>query len=252
MLNHAAANQWFVRQRPASPCRLRLFCFPYAGGSHLIFRGWSEGLPPDVEVMAAALPGRAGRIREPSLKSIPALVENLAAAVKPYLDAPFALLGHSMGALIGFELARRLRRDEGVEPARLFVSGCRAPQIPATAEKTYDLPDPELVERLRDLKGTPLEVLEHPELMGLVLPLLRADFEAVETYNYSAGPPLACPISAYGGLRDAEVERERLEAWREQTTAYFTLQMFDGGHFFINEARPALLASLARELARLS
>ena len=177
------------------------------------------------------------------------LVDNIAPAIKPYLNKPFALFGHSMGALISFELARRLRREEAPGPVQLFVSGCRAPQLPERDVLTYQLGESEFLERLKELNGTPDEVLNHPELMKLMLPLLRADFEAVGTYTYSNEPPLSCPISSYGGLRDAETSREDLDAWRTQTVSHFTLRMFEGGHFFIQEAERSLLATLARELA---
>lgn len=248
--NTQAADAWFARPKPNPQARLRLFCFPYAGGSALAFRKWPQQLPPGVEVLAAQLPGRGVRIRETPFKNLHVLVEELGRAVRPYLNKPFALFGHSMGAMISFELARLLRREGAPAPVHLFVSGRRAPQIPDTDPTTYNLPDAALVEELRKLNGTPPEVLEHPELMELMLPLLRADFEVVETYDYKPEPPLGCPVSAFGGLQDFEVKREHLEGWREQTTSEFALRMFDGDHFFLQRAEPALLHTVARELHR--
>jgi medium-chain acyl-[acyl-carrier-protein] hydrolase len=243
-----AASQWFTRPKSNQQARLRLFCFPYAGGNAHAFSKWPQQLPPGVEVLAAQLPGRASRIREPPHTGLHALVEELGRAVRPYLDVPFAFFGHSMGAMIGFELARLLRREGVGAPTHLFVSGRRAPQIPNTDALTYNLPDAELIEQLRRLNGTPPAVLEHPELMQLMLPLLRADFEVVETYRYVDEPPLDCPISAFGGLQDPEVTREQLEAWRAQTTSGFVRRMFDGDHFFLHRAEPLLLRTIAREL----
>lgn len=247
--SQTADSVWFAQARSNPQCRLRLFCFPYAGGGSQIFRGWAELLPPSIEVCPVLLPGRGGRMREPPLPRISLLVENIASAIRSYLDKPFAFFGHSMGALIGFELARYLRREEKVEPVHLFASACRAPQISRLEPPTYGLPDSEFLERLRNLNGTPQEVLEHPELMQLMLPLLRMDFEAVETYRYFTESALSCPISIYGGLQDKEIEREDLEAWREQTTGGFTVRMFDGDHFFIHRAEKSLLGALKRELS---
>lgn len=200
---------------------------------------------------AAQLPGRVPRLREPPHTILTTLVEEIAHVIRPYLDRPFAFFGHSMGAMISFELARLLRRDEANAPLHLFVSGRRAPQIPDTDPVAYNLPDAEMIKELRRLNGTPPEVLEHPELMQLMLPLLRADFEVVKTYCYLVEPPLDCPLSAFGGLQDTEAQREHLEGWREQTTPNFTLRMFDGDHFFIQQAEPVLLRALAQELWRI-
>lgn len=241
-------NPWFKPLRANPRAQLRLFCFPYAGGGSANFQRWPQHLSPDLEIYTAQLPGRGRRMREPPETNLLALVEQLAHAIWPHLDRPFAFFGHSMGALIGFELARRLRREKGTEPARLFVSGRRAPQIAGDDDVTYNLPAEELMSELRRLNGTPAEVLEHPELMELMLPLLRADFEMVETYTYLPEPPLACPISAYGGARDSEVKPEDLRAWREQTTGDFALSMFTGDHFFIHQEEPQLLQTIDREL----
>jgi medium-chain acyl-[acyl-carrier-protein] hydrolase len=167
------------------------------------------------------------------------------------MDRPFALYGHSMGALIAYELARRLREAGRAEPVHLFVSGCRAPQLADTRDVTYDLPDPEFIEELRRLKGTPSEVLEHEELLRLVLPLLRADFAVAQTYRYSEGPPLGCPLTAVGGLQDEEVTREQLTPWREMTTGAFSLHMLPGDHFFLHTSQDVLLEIITRQLARL-
>ena len=133
-----------------------------------------------------------------------------------------------------------------------FVSGCRAPQLGGSGRAIHTLPEGELLEKLRELNGTPREVLEHPELMELMLPLLRADFEVFDTYDYSGAPPLGCPVTAFGGLRDPEVGLEELEAWRQQTTGPFRVSMFDGDHFFIHEHEQPLLHELAAELRALT
>jgi medium-chain acyl-[acyl-carrier-protein] hydrolase len=166
------------------------------------------------------------------------------------LATPFAFFGHSMGAMISFELARRLRREHDREPIHLFVSGRRAPQLPITEPPTYNLPEPQLIEDLRRLNGTPRAVLENPELLQLVLPLLRTDFEVCQTYTYTPQAPLSCPITVFGGLQDTEAPRESLAAWREQTTSSFTLRMFPGDHFFLHTTQHDMLRIIYEQLSR--
>ncbi len=242
---------WVACHTPNPQARLRLFCFPYAGGGAPIFHTWSDGLPAEVEVCPVQFPGRGTRLREPPFTQLSPLVRALAQALSPLLDTPFAFFGHSLGALVSFELARQLRQQHSLEPVCLFISAHPAPQIPSSRPPMHTLPEREFLEKLRRLGGTPTEVLEHEELMQLVLPVLRADFAVYETYAYSAEFPLSCPISAFGGLHDRSVNRSDLEAWRAQTHAPFSLRMLPGDHFFLNTAKPLLLRLLSRELSRL-
>jgi medium-chain acyl-[acyl-carrier-protein] hydrolase len=244
--NASAVDRWISFRKPDPKAQLRLFCFPHAGAGALIFRNWSDGLPRDVEVCPIQLPGRGTRLTEPPFTKLSCLIEALVRALDPLLDKPFAFFGHSLGALIGFELAREIRRQYGVHPVRLFASGGRAPQIPHRAPPIHTLPDNEFLAELRRLNGTPRELLDHKELMAVMLPILRADFALYETYMYSNEPPLNCPISAFGGLQDRRVSASDLEAWRSQTSASFSLRMFPGDHFFLKE--PLLLRALSQEL----
>ena len=248
MKQESASTPWVVGAKPNPDASLRLFCFPYAGGTAAIYRAWQSGLSSKVEVCPVQLPGRGRRLNEPAFTNVHALIQPLAQALLPYLGKQFAFFGHSMGATISYELARYLHREHNLMPRQLFVSGRRAPQIPKSQRVTYNLPEPEFLEALHDLKGTPREALEQPELMELLLPLLRADFELSETYTYLDGPLLDCPISIYGGNQDDDVTREHLEAWGELTTGTVSLQMFPGDHFFINTTQTTLLRSLAEEL----
>lgn len=245
-------DSWVTFPRPNPQASLRLFCFAYAGGGALSFRAWSGSLPPTVEVCPIELPGRGTQVRLDPFTRLSPLVQAIAQALLPHLDKPFAFFGHSMGGLIGFELARLLRREYGLNPVHLFVSGRRAPQIPDSDPPIHALPDFEFLEELRHLNGTPEAVLENTELMQLLLPVLRADFAVIETYVYTPGPALDCSITAFGGLQDCEVRCDRLEAWREQTNASFSLQMLPGDHFFLNSAQPLLLQALSRELHQLT
>jgi medium-chain acyl-[acyl-carrier-protein] hydrolase len=248
MTSTQTANQWVSFPVPNPEAALRIFCFPYAGGNTFMYRSWPEQLPLTVEVCVVQLPGRETRLREPSYRNLSALVEVLAEALLPHLDKPFAFFGHSMGALISFELTRELRRRGGPTPAHLFVSGHRAPQIKNHSTPTYNLPELDFLEDVRRFNGTPREVLEHPELMQLMLPLLRADFALCQTYAYSPEPPLDCPINVFGGLQDQDVPRGYLEAWREQTSNTFTLRMLPGDHFFLRTFQPLLLNIFSQQL----
>jgi medium-chain acyl-[acyl-carrier-protein] hydrolase len=178
-------------------------------------------------------------------------VQTLAHILRPYLSLPWAFFGHSMGALISFELARQLRRQYGLEPVALFVSGYRAPQLAPAEPPIHHLPDAQFVAAIGRLQGTPEAVLRHAELMRLLLPVLRADFTLCETYRYVAEEPLRCPISAFGGLQDDKVHYRELSAWRDQTQAAFRLRMFPGDHFFLRSAQGLLLHVVSQELGRL-
>jgi medium-chain acyl-[acyl-carrier-protein] hydrolase len=246
-------NEWVGLPIPNSQAALRLFCFPYAGGSAQAFRAWPDKLMRrvSVEVCPINLPGRASRMKETPHTRLAPLVEAIAGGIRPFLDEkPFAFFGHSMGALTCFELARELRRTDAPAPAHLFLSGCSAAQLVHFDRPTYDLPETEFIEELRRLSGTPPEVLEHPELLSLLIPLLRADFAVCQTYEYAAGEPLDCHITAFGGTQDDEVPLVRLEAWREQTNANFKLHLLPGDHFFLHSAQSLLLDTLAQELPR--
>jgi medium-chain acyl-[acyl-carrier-protein] hydrolase len=161
-----------------------------------------------------------------------------------HLDRPFAFFGHSMGGAIAFEVSRRLRRAYGVEPLRLFISGRRAPHLPRPERPIYDLPEPEFKDELRRLDGTPAEVLKDPEIMEIILPLLRADIRVSQTYSCESRPSLTCPLTVYGGADDTHDDPASLETWREHTAGPFEMRIFDGGHFFINTAQQHLLRAL--------
>lgn len=251
-----SANQtskhWLAYHKPNPAAKLSLFCFPYAGGAATMFQQWRLSLPNTIEVCPVQLPGRGHRISEPRFTSLGPLVEFLAEEMRDYLNRPFAFFGHSMGALVSFELARLLRREGRRQPVHLFVSGCDAPQVNAP-KQIYDLAEPELIEELRLMNGTPQEVLAHAELMDLMIPIIRDDLSACQTYEYLPEPPLSCDITALGGLQDPGVSEESVNAWREQTTGSFAIKMIEGDHFFIHNAVPQVLKVIStRSQAALS
>jgi medium-chain acyl-[acyl-carrier-protein] hydrolase len=240
----------FLVGKMNSLSRLRLFCLPYAGaGSSRYFR-WAADFPEEIEVCPILLPGREGRIDEPPYRDIDDLTEELSRALAPSLDRPFAIFGHSMGALIGFELARKLRRDFNTIPAHLFVSGYRGPQLPHTEPKLHNLAHGDFIARIRSMQDAQDEATQNVELMELMLPTLRADLQLCETYQCRAESPLECPIGAFGGMSDRRVKEQHLAAWSEQTSVHFNLRMMRGGHLYLNEQEAELIRSLCEDLAR--
>jgi surfactin synthase thioesterase subunit len=227
----------------------RLFCLPYAGGGASIYRTWLAKLQPAIEVRPLQPPGRENRWREPAYCRLDDLVQCLMSDLRTSVRAPYAMFGHSLGALVSFELARALRREGFAEPDHLFISAYRAPHLPDNKEHIHMLPNDRLIERIRALGGTPKEVLENEDLLRIVLPTVRADAEVAETYAYHPEPPFSCAIVALGGIRDHGITSRDLEAWREHTTGRFSLRMFAGDHFFIQREESALLAMLRAELA---
>lgn len=245
-----AHSQWFEAVVPAEKRALQLFCFPYAGGSAQVFRPWQRHFSSQVSLWLAHLPGRGSRISEPPFKSLKELVEVLADAIVPMLWENYAFWGHSLGALISFELARGLRRRSHALPGALFVSGRNAPQVPPSDPPTFDLPEEDFITELKRLNGTPRELLEDPEALKLFLPTIRADFQTNETYAYKPEDPLTCPIYAYGGLQDEHVPVESLRAWRHQTSREFTARLFPGDHFFILNSTANLVNVLNRDVQK--
>jgi medium-chain acyl-[acyl-carrier-protein] hydrolase len=248
MSNPPVVKSCVIYPKPNPQSRLRLFCFPYAGGTAAVFRNWPRYLPSEIEVCAIQYAGRGGRIAEPLSDDVVDVMNGVYSDVQRFLNKPFAFFGHSMGALVSYEFARRLQREGQPGPFELFVSGSIAPHESSNYEPTHNLPDAEFIAELRRLQGTPAEVLENAELMQLMLPIIRADFKASQTYEYIPGPPLECSLRAFGGLSDEMVPREQVETWREHTRGSFRAQMLPGDHFFLNTSQSSLTRIIAQEL----
>lgn len=243
-----STHPWIFRPRPNPQAALRLLCFPFAGGGASAFRTWPDALPSTIELWAIEPPGRESRSKEPLVRDLTAFVAALADAIGGELAPPFAILGHSLGAMVGFAFARELRRRGLPGPLHLFASGRRAPQLPELAA-IHELPDAAFTQWLRRLGGVPEAVFQEPELLAYFFPILRADIE-LNTVVLAADEPLDCPITALRGADDDRVTAEQLDAWQAQTRGAFDREVFPGGHFYIQTARSQFLASLSQRLAR--
>jgi medium-chain acyl-[acyl-carrier-protein] hydrolase len=245
-----SADLWLSRSHTAHPGGLPLICLPNAGGSASQFFSWARLLPPDIDVWPVQLPGRENRLRETPLSQMDTLVEAIAEALAPNLSGPFAIFGHSLGGLVGFELARMLRRRYGLEPAHLLVSARRAPHLPHRFGPIHRLPDEMFLDELaRRYNGIPDLIRQDPELLSIYLPMLRADVTIFETYVWAEEPPLNCPITVYGGRDDTSVAYDELVAWAAHSTHRGVPKLFPGGHFYLQAARQELLAEISRSLA---
>jgi medium-chain acyl-[acyl-carrier-protein] hydrolase len=235
---------------PDDPRRdaVTLFCFPHAGGSVQVFHRWSHRTPRGVRLHAVQPPGRGRRLREPTLRRLSAVVRDAARTVEPVAHRPFAFFGHSLGALTAFELARDLHRRGLPDPVHLFAAAARAPQIPPDGRELHALPRREFWDAVIGFSGTPAEVAEHRAFRDLLEPALRADFECYETYRYSDGPPLECPITAVGAAADPLVDDEQVARWSELTTGRFRQLTVAGGHFFPPASTERVIAVVMRTL----
>jgi medium-chain acyl-[acyl-carrier-protein] hydrolase len=241
---------WFESHFSVLRPSLRLFCFPYAGGNAQAFRGWQRYFLPDIDLCLVHLPGRGKRIDEPMFTRLDLLVQTVANLITSEPQPPYALFGHSMGALISFELTRELRRRHFASPRRLFLSGRGAPNGTSREVPRFNLPEEAFVEEVRRLNGTPQELLDLPESRNLLLPVFRADFEMVDTYEYHPEEPLSCPITVYGGLQDADASVDTLRAWEEHTSAGCNQRVFPGDHFFIHDARAGFVDLFRRDVLK--
>jgi medium-chain acyl-[acyl-carrier-protein] hydrolase len=242
------AERWFFcPQRLARP-RVRLVCIPHAGGAATVFLPWARRLPPDIEMRAVQLPGRGARFKELAHRALDLMVADIgrAMSVSSWNDSDLVLFGHSMGALVAFELARRLRGHRRL--VRLVLSGHRAPQLPARHALFHRMDDDELIAALKRLNGIPGSVAGEPGLLQRLLPTLRADLLATEAWTYQRDEPLDVPILAFQGDRDPHVTFEELDPWRQQTRGGFALRCVPGDHFSALAAQGQMVDEIARVL----
>jgi surfactin synthase thioesterase subunit len=226
------------------PGRLRMFCFPYAGGGASAYAGWQHRLGPRVEVMPVQLPGREGRLAEPRFTELTALVEELDEELGPELTGPHILYGHSMGALIAFALAQHRHRRGAPLPCAVVIGAFRAPHLPPPRIAPPDAPDEVLIQRLAELGGIPQVLLDHPEWLAALLPVVRDDLLLCTDPPVRADLPLPVPLHVFAGLRDSLVTPPEVRDWQLYTEGGFTLRMLPGGHFFQRELETEFLAEL--------
>ncbi|MEQ0565325.1 alpha/beta fold hydrolase [Amycolatopsis sp. NEAU-NG30] len=240
------ADRWFRRFHPAPAAKARLVCLPHAGGSASFYFPVSRALAPDVEVLAVQYPGRQDRRQEPFVPTIDGLAEEIARLLGDLGDRPLALFGHSMGAMVAYEVTRRLEAS-GPAPVTLFVSGRRAPDR-YRDDRVHTRSDEGVLAELRRLSGTETNLLGDDEVVRMILPVLRNDYRAVETYRHPPGVRLATPVVAFTGTEDPVASVEEVSAWAEHTTGGFDLVALPGGHFFLTRHQDVLLRTMSERL----
>ncbi|HXZ00672.1 MAG TPA: alpha/beta fold hydrolase [Stellaceae bacterium] len=236
---------WFLGEHVDKPLA-RLFCFPYAGGNAAAFVAWTRFLPAGCDLCAVQLPGRANRLKDRAFHDMPRMISALVDAVQPHLDLPAIFFGHSLGAILAFELARRLADRPALR--HLVVSGCRAPaNWPSPKSKALAaLEGGQFLDALKAHEGVSKEMAKNDALLRFFLPILKADFDVVASYRYAAGEALDMPLTVLGGRGDRLTPAESLAAWQSECRRPIALHLFDGDHFFIEQQRNAVLSLLAR------
>lgn len=246
------ADRWFVRlAAQRTKARIRLVVFPFAGGGPAAFGNWCDQLSPLIDLVALQLPGRERRMSERPLTNAASAAATIADAIGAMSDLPFAMFGHSMGAMLAFETARQLRRHGRPMSAHLFVSGFRAPDLPDPRPLVAGLDDEAFLAELARLGGTPEAVLQNKELMDMLLPALRADFGMVENYRFIPELPLPCPITAFAGAADREASTTTMAGWKLQTDRQFVLNTVPGSHFFLLQQTRTIVGAVNAQLERL-
>lgn len=237
------ASAWFSVPRPQPSAEFTLYCFPYAGSGASCFFQWARAFEAHgIEVRSVQLPARENRLRDAPLTSIDAIVTALVGLLDESSRRPFGFFGHSMGATVAFELALACQRDARRGPKFLVASGASAPQLTITSDPLHELDDQQFIQAVSErYGGIPAAVLENEELLSLILPALRADMRAIETYQFSGGQSLKCPLYIYGGTEDVQVSESDIDAWQEVNPPQFTKQLLSGDHFFINDHRDLLV-----------
>ncbi|MEU1333484.1 alpha/beta fold hydrolase [Streptomyces sp. NPDC005865] len=244
----AGSSAWIRRYRPAEQARARLLCLPHAGGSASFYLRFARAFGPEIDVLTVQYPGRQDRWREPCVDSVTGLADALVDEVLPWADRPLALFGHSMGAMVGYELAVRLQ-GAGSPPLAVFASARRAPSRPRDNPAPIHLRDDRgLIEELRALSGTDVRVFEDEGLLRRALPALRSDYKAAETYRYVPRPPLSAPIHVIVGSEDGRVTPDEARAWADHTEGGFSMESHPGGHFYLTQHLSSVVGTVSSRI----
>ncbi len=240
-------NPWIMCSDVRPDARLRLICFPYAGGNAGAFRQWSRLINADIEVLAIQYPGRATRFKEKLMASMDELVEAIYQACKlTFEQKPYVFFGHSMGASVAWELCHQLSTQQNNLPELLMVSGRRAPResLPRDYQPIHNLPKDKFLERLQNLNGTPEEVLQHRDLMELMEPIIRNDFKLIENWQAELREPLNIPIQVMGGVDDQHLSEASLHGWSRESLLPCDVHLFSGDHFYLHTQEASLIEKL--------
>lgn len=250
-VNSTETSPWIRRYSPVANARARLLCLPHAGGSASFYLPFTRELGPELDALTVQYPGRQDRRHEPCVDSITGLADALVDEVLPWADRPLAIFGHSMGAMIAFELALRLEQ-KGTQSLVLFASGRRAPSRLRDNPAPVHLRDEQgMIAELRALSGTDVRVFEDEELLRMALPAIRGDYKAAETYRYVPGPRLAAPVHALVGTDDPKVTVDEVRAWADHTDGGFEMDTHPGGHFYLTAQMASVAATVSRKISAL-
>ncbi|MFF7489634.1 thioesterase II family protein [Streptomyces luteogriseus] len=250
MHGNPPSRPWIHRlSRTNPPGRIRLFCFPYAGGGASTFRGWAELLPDEIDVHAIQPPGREDRLFEDPVDTLQATLDAVVPELLEHSKEPFSLFGHSLGAIVCWEAARVLREEHDIEPMHMFLSGCRAlPAVHDGRRDLHTLPEAELIEELRLMNGTPEEILRNADFMRMLLPTVRADYAMLSRYSFLPCKPPGAPVTVFGGANDPGVGMNHLQQWSELVEGELDSVVLPGDHFFLHSSREPLLTEMAKRL----
>ena len=242
-------TKWILQPSPKPDAKVRLFCFPYAGSSAVVtYKYFVDNLPDFVEVCPVELPGRGTRISENLIDNIEELLTNISNEMTDWLDKPFMFFGHSMGALIGYELVFKIYENYNILPEKLYVSAHKAPFLDRGGPIMHKLKKNDFINELKKMNGIAKELLEHKELMDLMLPIIRNDYAVCENYNYKEKEKINVPITAFGGTFDKEIREEHLKQWSNVTNADFNYFLIEGDHFFIVKEKEKFMNLFAKLL----
>lgn len=245
----ADAARWIKRTHQGRHCAAQILCLPHAGGGAASLNGWRRFTPPDIELLRLQAPGREDRADEQPLDDIDAMIAGLLPAWLEVSRGPYAIYGHSLGALVGYALVRELCSLGARPPVRLFVSGRRAPPLPLSHPPYCIQSEAELLAYLRDMGATPCALLEKPRWREAFLPLVRADLKISDLYVHRPAAEIPCPITYFRGAADPLVSAEECQAWGKITSRDFALRSFPDGHFFSTESQQTILSEIVSVLS---